>query len=87
MRKNFFGRFSPQERTQNKSISMPESDWKKLEAYRLFGSSAAGHEIPLQRMIREILMDHISRDREFSKAKDDWMSKLSQTSTQEAADA
>lgn len=78
MKKSFFGRFAPQERTQNKSLSMHSSDWQVVEAYRLFGSDSAGYEIPLQRMVREILLNHITHDRDFMKTKGKWIDKVLQ---------
>lgn len=76
MRKTFFKRFEPQEKAVNRSLSMPESDWSVIEAYRLYGASHTGHEIPLQKLMREIILSHIDRDRSFSAVKQQWLAKL-----------
>ncbi|MCB9229685.1 MAG: hypothetical protein H6618_08750 [Deltaproteobacteria bacterium] len=87
MKKKFFEKFVPAEKTQNRSISMLEGEWRQLEAYRLYGSATAGHEIPLQKIVREIVTTHIASDRQFSKVKEEWIAKTDQITPQEASDA
>ena len=83
MKKGFFDRFEAGDKTVHKSISMGSSDWKLLEAYKLYGSSKSGHDISIQRLVREIIVGHIKSDREFAKSQGDWLGKL--TSIDEAA--
>ena len=73
MKKDFFNRFEPQEKAAYKSVSMATSDWDLIEAYRLYGASRAGHEIPFQKLIRELLIGHINADKEFFRNKNDWL--------------
>lgn len=65
---------------------MLEGEWRQLEAYRLYGSDAAGCEIPLQKVVREILTTHIASDRQFSKVRNEWMEKLDKIDQKESSD-
>ena len=76
MRKGFFERFEPQEKAVHKSVSLTESEWRLIEAYKLYGSSRAGHEIPVQRILREIIVAHLQGDRDFVKDQSTWLTKL-----------
>ncbi len=76
MKKNFLDRLEPQDKTVHKSISMGLNDWSLLEAYRFYCASTRGHDISLQRLVREIVMDHIEANRQFAKSRDQWLKKI-----------
>ncbi len=77
MTKQFFSEFAPQEKTLHKTVSLTESEWRLVEAYRLYGASEAGHEIPIQKLLKKILLKHVQSDRAFVHAQEEWLTKLS----------
>ena len=54
----------------SKTVAMAPSDWELIDAYRKFGEKEAGFSIPMQKLLREIVIQHIQSDRAFAKQKD-----------------
>ena len=76
MKKDFFNKFPKQENLVIKQISLSERDWKRIEAYRLYGTAKAETEIPTKLLLRELVMDNIEKDRAFRKEEEKWLSQV-----------
>lgn len=84
MTKNFFEEFTEEEKSVPKSIPMTKSEWRLVEAYHLYGTSRLKFEVPIQRMLRVIIQNHIKKERNFARNKNEWLKKLSEL--EQAAD-
>lgn len=76
MRQDFFDKYEPQEKAVPRSLSLTESEWRLIDAYRLFGTSKKGREVPLQWILKEAVLSHVQRDRSFFRERDQWLAKL-----------
>lgn len=76
MKKNFFSRFETQAKMAPRSVSMSIADWELVEAYRYYGASKAGHNLSFQKLMREIVVGHITGDKEFFKNKIEWVQRI-----------
>lgn len=76
MSKDFFSSFKRKEKLVTKAIAMKESEWKLVEAYRLFGSSKSRCEIPMKDLLKELIVANINGDREFKGTRDKWLNKI-----------
>ncbi len=69
----FFNKLPKPEKQVSKSISLNDSDWQLIEAYRKYGESSVGFNIHLNKIMREVILNHIESDRDFAKVKDQWL--------------
>ncbi len=73
MKKSFFDTFERQEKKVSRAISLHQNDWDLIDAYRLYGATKTGHEIPAPELIKKIIVSHIKKDPNFSN--DLWLQK------------
>lgn len=78
MRQDFFDTYEPQERAVTRSFSLSEAEWRIIDAYRLFGTSKKGREIPLQWILKNAVLTHVQRHKAFYIDRDKWLAKLSE---------
>ena len=76
MRQDFFDSFEPQEKTVSRSLSLTESEWRLIDAYRLFGTSKKAREIPLQWILKQAVLSHVQRHKAFFRDRATWLAKL-----------
>ena len=84
MKKKFFEKFRGPEKKISRSISIDQSDWNNIDAYRLYGASSSGNEIQLNWLVREIVMQHIEKDKDFWNNKEQWITKINNASKKES---
>ena len=73
MKRDFFNKFRKQEKNISRPLSLQESEWDMIDAYRLFGSAKTGYEISLHSLVREIVFDHINKNIDFIKTQEQWV--------------
>ncbi len=85
MRQDFFDAFEPQEKPVHRSISLTEAEWRLIDAYRLFGSSKKARDIPLQWILKQAVLSHVERHRDFFRERNKWLAKLDELEKSAAA--
>lgn len=64
---SFFNKIPKKEKPVTKPLSVRPSEWELIEKYLEFGTSIVGDKLNHSDVLKEIILGHIDKDREFKK--------------------